>query len=61
MTEQQYQELNKAFTKELFINMMKTSIRQRFPEPLASMYCLRLDNTKTLADFLECMAKQIRG
>ena len=60
MTELQYRELHKAITKEAFINMMKTNIRQRIPEPLASMYCQQLNDAKTLADFLECMAKQIR-
>ncbi len=60
MTELQYIELQKAFTKDLLIKTMKTYIRQRFPAPKASMYCQQLDDAKTLADFLECMAKQIR-
>lgn len=38
MSEEQYNELLKAYTKEVFANMIKADIRQRFPEPYASMY-----------------------
>ena len=40
MTEQQYTELLKAYTKEAFANMIKADIRSRFPEPYASIYYL---------------------
>lgn len=33
MTEQQYNEVLKAYTKEVLANMIKTDIRQRFTEP----------------------------
>lgn len=55
------EELRKAFSKELFSGMMKANIRSRYPEPLASMLCKQLDDAKTFADFLESMAKQMRG
>lgn len=54
-------ELRKAFSKEMFSSMMKANIRSRYPEPLASMLCKQLDDAKTFADFLESMAKQMRG
>lgn len=38
MTEQQYNGLLKAYTKEVLANMIKADIRTRFPEPYASMY-----------------------
>lgn len=38
MTEQQYKELLKAYTKEAFANMIKADIRQSFPEPYANMF-----------------------
>ena len=39
MSEQQYNELLKAYTKEVLASMIKADIRSRFPEPYASMYC----------------------
>lgn len=39
MSEEQYNELLKAYTKEALADMIKDDIRQRFPEPYASMYC----------------------
>ena len=60
MTEEQYNELLKAYTKETLVNMIKADIRQRFPAPYASMYCQQFDDTKNLADFLETMAKRLR-
>ena len=48
MSEQQYNELLKAYTKEAFTSMIKADIRQRFPEPYASMYCQQFDNFKML-------------
>lgn len=60
MTEKQYNELLRTYTKEVLANMIKADIRQRFPEPYASMYCKQFDDAKTLADFLEEMAKRMR-
>lgn len=48
MSEQQYNELLKAYTKEAFASMIKADIRQRFPEPYASMYCQQLTTLKML-------------
>ena len=53
MSEEQYNELLKVYTKEAFANMIKADIRQRFPEPYASMYCQQFDNFKNVADFFE--------
>ena len=39
MTEERYNELQKAYTKEALVSMIKADIRNRFPEPYASMYC----------------------
>lgn len=52
MTEQQYNGLLKAYTKEALASMIKADIRSRFPEPYASMYCKQFDNFKNVADFL---------
>lgn len=41
MTEQELNELLKAYTKEALASMIKADIRNRFPEPYASMYCQR--------------------
>ena len=60
MTEQQYTELLKAYTKEAFANMIKADIRSRFPEPYASIYCQQFDDFKNVADFLEFAAKLMR-
>ena len=60
MTEEQYNELLKAYTKEDLASMIKKDIRNRFPEPYASMYCWQFDNFKTVADFFEFAAKLMR-
>lgn len=60
MTEKLYNELLKAYTKEVLANMIKADIRQRFPEPYASMYCQQFDDFKNVADFLEFAAKLMR-
>ena len=60
MTEQQYNELLNAYTKEALANMIKTDLRQRFSEPYASMYCQQFDNFKNVADFFEHAVKIIR-
>lgn len=60
MTEQLYNELLKAYTKEALASMIKADIRQRFPEPYASMYCQQFDNFKTVADFFEFAARLMK-
>lgn len=60
MTEKLYNELLKAYTKEVLANMIKADIRSRFPEPYASIYCKQFDNFKNVADFLEFAAKLMR-
>lgn len=60
MTEQQYNGLLKAYTKEALASMIKADIRSRFPEPYASMYCKQFDNFKNVADFLEFAAKLMK-
>ena len=60
MTEQQYNELLKAYSKEALVNMIKADIRHRFPEPYASMYCQQFDDFKNVADFLEFAARLMR-
>ncbi len=35
--ERQYNELQKAYTKEVLASMIKADIRSRFPEPYASI------------------------
>ena len=37
MKEQQYTELQKAYTKEALASMIKADIRSRFPDPYVSM------------------------
>ena len=39
MSEEQYNELLKAYTKETLASMIKAGIRSRFTEPYASEYC----------------------
>lgn len=60
MTEKLYNELLKAYTKEVLASMIKADIRSRFPEPYASMYCHQFDDFKNVADFLEFAAKLMR-
>lgn len=60
MTEQQYNELLKAYTKEALASMIKADIRSRFLELYASMYCQQFDDFKNIADFLEFAAKLMR-
>ena len=61
MTEQQKNNFLHAYTKEALVNMIKVDIRNRFPEPYASMYCRQFDNFKNVADFFEFVAKLMRG
>ena len=60
MSDDQYNEFLKAYTKEALASMIKADIRQRFPEPYASMYCQQFDNLKTVADFFEYAVKLMR-
>ena len=60
MSEEQYNELLKAYTKKALASMIKADIRSRFSEPYASMYCQHFDNFKSLADFFEFAAKLMR-
>lgn len=60
MSEEQYNKLLKAYTKEALASMIKADIRTRFSEPYASMYCKQFDNFKTIADFFEFAAKITR-
>ena len=60
MREEQYNELLKAYTKEVLASMIKADIHSRFPEPYASMYCQQFDNFKNVADFFEFAAKLLR-
>lgn len=60
MSEEQYNEFLKAYTKEALANMIKADIRSRFPEPYASMYCQQFDNFKNVADFFEFAVKLMR-
>lgn len=58
MTQQQFNELLQALCKEAMSNMIKSAIRQQFPEPLASQYCQKFDDFKMVLDLLEYKAKQ---
>ena len=60
MTDQQYNEFLKAYTKEALASMIKADIRSRFPESYASIYCQQFDNFKNVADFFEFAAKLMR-
>lgn len=60
MPEHEYNELLNAYTKETLANMIKADIRQRYPEPYASMYCQQFDNFKNVADFFEFAAKRMK-
>lgn len=57
MTQQQYLDLLHALRKEAISNMIKASIRQQFPEPLATQYCQKFDDFKMVVDLLEYKAK----
>lgn len=60
MSEEQYNKLLKAYTKEFLASMIKADIRSRFPEPYASMYCHQFYDFKSVADFFEFAAKLMR-
>ena len=58
MIQQQYIDLLQALRKEAMSNMIKSSIRQYFQEPLATQYCQKFDDFKMVIDLLEYKAKQ---
>ena len=60
MSEEQYNELLKAYTKEALASMIKADICNRFPEPYASIYFEQFENFKNVADFFEFAAKIMR-
>lgn len=60
MSEVRYNELLKAYIKEALTSMIKADIRQRFPEPYASMFCQQFDTFKNVVDFFEFAAKITR-
>ena len=60
MSEELYNELLKAYSKEVLASMIKADIRQRFPEPYASKYCQHFDDFKNVGDFFEFAAKLMR-
>ena len=60
ISEEQYNELLKAYSKEVLASMIKADIRSRFSEPYASMYCQQFDSFKNVADFFEFAAKLMR-
>lgn len=61
MSNELYNELQKAFDKEVVKLLLKTDIRQRFAEPKASRLCQQVDDAAAiLADLLEYMAKEMR-
>lgn len=60
MTDQQYNELLKVYTKEALAEMIKADIRQRFPKPYACMFCQQFDTFKNVVDFFEFAAKITR-
>ena len=49
MSEELYNELLKAYSKEVLANMIKADICIRFLEPYASMYCQQFDNFKKVS------------
>ena len=60
MSNELYNDLHKAFDKEVVKLLLKTDIRRRFPEPEASLLCQQVDDAAILADLLEYMAKEMR-
>ena len=60
MSEEQYNELLKAYTKKALTSMIKADIRSRFSEPYAILYCQQFDNFKNVADFFDFAVKLMR-
>lgn len=61
MSNELYNDLYKAFDKEVLKLLLKTDIRRRFLEPKASRLCQQVDDAAILADLLEYMAKEMRN
>lgn len=61
MSNELYNDLQKAFDKEMLKLLLKTDIRQRYPEPEAGWLCQQVDDAAILADLLEYMAKEMRN
>lgn len=57
LSEEQYNKLLKAYTKEALVSMIKADIRSRFSEPYTGMYCHQFCDFKNVADFLEFASK----
>lgn len=60
MSNELYNDLQKAFDKEMLKLLIKTDIRRRFLEPKASRLCQQVDDAAILANLLEYMAKEMR-
>ena len=60
MTEQESNELRNSYTKDILANMIKADIRQRFPEPQASLYCKQFDDFKNVLEFFDYIIKQMK-
>lgn len=60
MSNELYNDLQKAVDKEVVKLLLKTDIRQRYLEPEASSLCQQVDDAAKLADFLEYMVKEMR-
>ena len=60
MSNELYNDLYKAFDKEVVKLLLKTDIQQRFLEPEASRLCQQIDDAAILAELLEYMAKEMR-
>lgn len=60
MSEEQYNKLLKAYTKEVLASIIKADIRSRFSEPYTGMYCHQFGDFKNVADFLEFASKLMR-
>ena len=60
MTEQELNELRNSYTKDILANMIKADIRQRFPEPQASLYCKQSDDFNNVLEFFDYIIKQMK-
>ena len=60
MTEQELNELRNSYTIEILANMIKADIRQRFPEPQASLYSKQFDDFKNVLEFFDYIIKQMK-
>lgn len=60
LNQQLYDELHHLLEKKAKSEVVKLFIHQNVPEPYASIYCQQFDEAKSMADFLEVMAKRMR-